>query len=191
MTDYYAKLGILKEASNTEIKKAYRKLALKYHPDINKEANAHQKFIEIQEAYEILSDSYKRSVYDNLNKKAKEKSEPVTKEENDSFYKWKAEANEKAEEYSKMDFKEFKYKFLDTLVLIYDGTKKAGQTGCIIFGGLLFGISGLIGVYSLIEQVILISSGEAEFHLGIIFGPIVTAIFLYIGYLAIIKIAGD
>lgn len=62
--DYYEVLGIGKSASAGDIKKAYRKLVKKYHPDVNKEDGAEEKFKEIQEAYEILSDESKRSAYD-------------------------------------------------------------------------------------------------------------------------------
>ncbi|CAH1372364.1 unnamed protein product [Tenebrio molitor] len=62
--DYYKILGINKDASDDEIKKAYRKLALKYHPDKNKSPEAEEKFKEIAEAYEVLSDKKKRDVYD-------------------------------------------------------------------------------------------------------------------------------
>lgn len=62
--DYYKTLGIQKGASDEDIKKAYRKLALKYHPDKNKAAGAEEKFKEIAEAYEVLSDKKKRDVYD-------------------------------------------------------------------------------------------------------------------------------
>ncbi|MDQ0174194.1 molecular chaperone DnaJ [Bacillus chungangensis] len=62
--DYYEVLGLSKGASKDEIKKAYRKLSKKYHPDINKEANASEKFKEISEAYETLSDDQKRANYD-------------------------------------------------------------------------------------------------------------------------------
>lgn len=60
----YETLGIAKSASSDEIKKAYRRLARKYHPDINKEKGAEEKFKEINAAYEILSDSKKRAQYD-------------------------------------------------------------------------------------------------------------------------------
>ncbi|XP_073825573.1 dnaJ protein homolog 1 isoform X1 [Musca autumnalis] len=62
--DYYKTLGIPKTATDEEIKKAYRKLALRYHPDKNKAANAEEKFKEVAEAYEVLSDKSKREVYD-------------------------------------------------------------------------------------------------------------------------------
>ena len=62
--DYYEVLGVSRDASDSEIKKAYRKLSKKYHPDINKEADAEDKFKEISEAYEILSDDQKRAAYD-------------------------------------------------------------------------------------------------------------------------------
>lgn len=62
--DYYDILGVSKNATAAEIKKAYRKLALKQHPDRNKSSNANEKFKEINEAYEILSDSKKKQTYD-------------------------------------------------------------------------------------------------------------------------------
>src|SRR3984885_4821209 len=65
MTDYYNTLGIPKGATADEIKKAYRKNGLKYHPDKNPgDAAAEKKFKEISEAYEVLSDEKKRQIYD-------------------------------------------------------------------------------------------------------------------------------
>ncbi|ASS66030.1 MULTISPECIES: molecular chaperone DnaJ [unclassified Paenibacillus] len=62
--DYYEVLGVDKGASGEDIKKAYRKMARQYHPDVNKEADAESKFKEVKEAYDTLSDDQKRSVYD-------------------------------------------------------------------------------------------------------------------------------
>lgn len=62
--DYYEVLGVEKNAAEAEIKKAYRRLAAKYHPDVNHEAGAEEKFKEINEAYEVLSDADKKARYD-------------------------------------------------------------------------------------------------------------------------------
>lgn len=62
--DYYNVLGLESDASKEDIKKAYRKLSKLYHPDINKEASAVDKFKEISESYEVLSDEEKRTTYD-------------------------------------------------------------------------------------------------------------------------------
>ncbi len=62
--DYYEVLGVSKEADKKEIRRAYRKLSKKYHPDLNKEAGSEEKFKEITEAYEVLSDEQKRAQYD-------------------------------------------------------------------------------------------------------------------------------
>lgn len=62
--DFYKTLGVNKSASQADIKKAYRKLALEYHPDKNKNKEAEQKFKEVSKAYEVLSDPQKRQTYD-------------------------------------------------------------------------------------------------------------------------------
>jgi len=68
--DYYEVLGLDKSASADDIKKAYRKLAKKYHPDVSTEKDAESKFKEIQEAYEVLSDPQKKSQYDQFGHEA-------------------------------------------------------------------------------------------------------------------------
>lgn len=62
--DYYEVLGVDKDASPEEIKKSFRKLAREYHPDVNKSANAEEKFKEVKAAYDVLSDDQKRMTYD-------------------------------------------------------------------------------------------------------------------------------
>jgi len=64
--DYYKTLGVEKKATQDEIQRAYRKLARKYHPDINKESSAEEKFKQLNEAYEVLGDPEKRAKYDHL-----------------------------------------------------------------------------------------------------------------------------
>jgi len=62
--DYYQILGVPRDADESDIKKAYRKLARRYHPDVNKDGGAEEKFKEVNEAYEVLKDSDKRQAYD-------------------------------------------------------------------------------------------------------------------------------
>ncbi|MEW7979161.1 MAG: DnaJ C-terminal domain-containing protein [Candidatus Sedimenticola endophacoides] len=64
--DYYKIMGVKRDASQDEIKRAYRKLARKYHPDVSKEADAEARFKEVGEAYEVLKDPEKRAAYDQL-----------------------------------------------------------------------------------------------------------------------------
>ena len=64
--DYYETMGVKRDAGQDEIKKAFRKLARKYHPDVNKDKQAEAKFKQVNEAYEVLKDDEKRKRYDQL-----------------------------------------------------------------------------------------------------------------------------
>ena len=67
--DYYEVMGVARDASADEIKRAYRRLARKYHPDVSKEKDAEARFKEVGEAYEVLRDPEKRAAYDQLGRR--------------------------------------------------------------------------------------------------------------------------
>ena len=75
--DYYKVLGVSKSATDDELKKAYRKLALKYHPDKNKAPEAEEKFKSIGEAYNVLSDPKKRQIYDQYGEEGRGRKRPT------------------------------------------------------------------------------------------------------------------
>ena len=64
--DYYETLGVARDATQDEIKRAYRKMARKYHPDLNKDEGTEERFKAVGEAYEVLKDPEKRAAYDQL-----------------------------------------------------------------------------------------------------------------------------
>nr|WP_158210468.1 DnaJ domain-containing protein [Myroides phaeus] len=180
MKDYYKIIGVSKTASIDEIKKAYKKLAFKYHPDVSTLSNSHEKFIEISEAYEILSDETKRKNYDNLNKS--DFSESPHSEKYTTYQKHKKEAERKAEQYSKTDFKNFKSSVLDTMYKVYDNSKKGAQFGCGLYFGLTFIGASIFGIFKWLEYWVKVSNGEKEIE----FWPIVSItwilLFGYLGY---------
>lgn len=112
MINYYQILSIKKNSSQDEIKKAYRQAAIFWHPDKNKSTNAHEKFVQISEAYEILSNLEKRRLYDKIYseyfdrksdiqvsqvKKEEPKKSYASKDEYAQYEKWVKEAKVKAQ----------------------------------------------------------------------------------------------
>ncbi len=144
MKNYYRTLGLTRHCTEAEIKAAYKELAKKWHPDKNKSVNAHDMFIEIHEAYEILSNPIKRASYDELfsennsialvNKEFKQK-------QHDDFVK---EAKQRAQNVSRMNIDSF----LENLFLSFDYLKAFfwGILGVSIIGVAIFiAIDGHIG----------------------------------------------
>lgn len=158
--DYYKLLGLTQNATREEIKKAYRKLALEFHPDRNKSPDAHEKFIEINEAYLILYDEEARTKYDNeykihfnrektkkqnnneyTDKKNKEKEWSYASEnhfDDADLNDWSKKAKQQGAEYARMAFDEFSK-------LVIGFVKETGfQLGntILVFFGLVFTMGG-------------------------------------------------
>lgn len=100
--DYYKIMGVSEDASDKDIKLAYRKLARKYHPDISKESHAEERFKEMGEAYEVLRDPVKRAEYDNYRK-------------NKSFYQKEAHAHWGPEQSERFYSNQFNEDLFETL----------------------------------------------------------------------------
>jgi curved DNA-binding protein len=85
-TDYYAVLGVPRDADPDAIRRAYRKLARKYHPDLNSDGDAEERFKELGEAYEVLSDADKRARYDRLGARWREAEHEAPDESFEDFF---------------------------------------------------------------------------------------------------------
>jgi len=142
MKNYYSILGISSSATLIDIKKAYRTLALQYHPDKNKEDNAAFKFIEITEAYEVLRDPEKRQQYDFIYKEyfgSEKMTVPEPDKYGDKREQWRQYGKSKAKEYSAVNFDDFlKRAFLEIKI----GTGYLPSFFTILFFG--FGIIGFL-----------------------------------------------
>lgn len=110
MKDYYKILEVNCDSSRDEIKKSYRKLAKQWHPDVNKSENAHEKFVEITEAYEILINDYNREQYDAIRN-----SSHYSQKHND-FSRKQQNARQKGKYYSTISFEEFLQKAFEIFV---------------------------------------------------------------------------
>ena len=149
MKNYYQILEISQNADTNEIKKAYRRLSMIWHPDKNKDVNAHTKFIEINEAYEILIDPVKRIEYNNLLNRNEEA------ENSSKFKEWQYKAQEKAETYSKMKSEEFNSKILNELKLAGDYSVSFGCFFILIVAAIinLWAVT-IIGPFALLSVIL-------------------------------------
>lgn len=139
MKDYYKILQLEFGSDILAVKKAYRKLALYYHPDLNKASDSAQNFIEITEAYEVLRDKGKKRKYDSLYEayiNAKQQESPLkTSNEwncNQRQREWAYHGRKKAEEYSSIPFDEFRKRLIKELAL---STRYLPNVIAIVFAG--------------------------------------------------------
>ena len=133
LKDYYEILGIHRTASKEDIKKAYRLTATKLHPDKNNQPDATQKFVELTEAYEVLSDSVRRKHYDELlahHEHQKRIDEQKRQNWEQEVHAASQKGQEKGKKYSK-DFDYFSKKVVTTTILMLIGELILGM----IFGG--------------------------------------------------------
>lgn len=140
MIDYYKVLGVSEEASKSEIKQAFRRLAHQHHPDKSDAPDASTRFIQIAEAYEILRDPVRRQAYDAARQdhsSSQSTSHESSDQQGTEFSRYAAESRAKAEEYSRMSWKELASAVLDE-VAFHGGY--AYQFGC---GPLVFIVSGV------------------------------------------------
>ena len=115
MKDYYKILGVHEDASEEEIKKAYRKLARQWHPDVNKSPDAHERFIEISEAYEILINPKSRKEYDAI-RHGYNNENYYNEQRQQDFSRAQQTAREKGEYYSSISLEELLEKILRAAV---------------------------------------------------------------------------
>ena len=174
MKDYYKTLEIDFGADILTVKKAYRKLALKYHPDKNKAPDASQKFIEITEAYEVLQDPVKKQEYDRLYqhyyKTKTQKNAPQPDYEQayqNRRREWEDYGKQKAKEYSSIPFEEFARRLLKEISV---GANYIPNIIAILFVG-----GGAVGMFTILPKAFDDNGGLGIFLLLMIFG---------LGYLA-------
>jgi len=167
--DYYKILALEFGAGILAVKKAYRRLALKYHPDKNKEPNAAQKFIEITEAYEVLRDPLKKNEYDRLYQAYWGITAPEQHSEQlyEQIYKRKQEkwadfGRDKAKEYSSIPFEEFAKRLLKEISV---GANYITNAIAILFVG-----GGAIGMLTILPNAFEDGSGLGLFYLLMIVG---------------------
>lgn len=119
--DYYEILDVPRDASQEQIRSAYRKLARRYHPDINQESDAEERFKEVGEAYEVLSDPQKRERYDRLGAQWQARGEPSARADFEDFFAQQDFGGDARVEFGDSGFSEFFEQ------LFGDGAVRAGH----------------------------------------------------------------
>lgn len=192
MKDYYKILEISRTADKNEVIKSFRRLAKKYHPDINKSPDASHKFREVYEAYEILKDDIKRRSYDNLLNYEKFDSETKyektynhttteTKSEYENYNKWASSAQKKAEYYSNLNYREFFNSVLKVTAKIAINIT-GGILGIILYL-LLYVLIVILNLFEFFSAIfIALGSPILTFNISTLFGFInllISGIFIY------------
>lgn len=142
--DYYSRLGVSPSASTAEITRAFRSLAMKYHPDRNRDPGAAQSFIAIREAFEILSILERRAVYDRVRGPGTAvvaRSQPD--DDAGEYERWRSHARERAQRESEMPYEEFLQKLKELAAKVGEGASVVTFVGLLAVGGGLFGFLGI------------------------------------------------
>lgn len=194
LINYYKVLDINQKASIEDIKKAYRKKALKYHPDVNKHPTAHDLFIEIHEAFEILSDPIKRTIYDDLllpkemvvdlnnpssTKEKAQSHQDANHRTNTNYEDWVKKARDHAERNSSMTYEKFK----ENLNELIETTRKIAGWGCFTSLSIL-GVMGLYGFFVGLSQYLKHERSDLTFLIGI-------GLFIFLGIPGILVFYGQ
>ena len=183
MKDFYRILGLNRNCSTQDIKSAYRRLAQEWHPDKNKSSNAHEKFIEIHEAYEFLSNPDKRKFYDSLHNTETKKdivaSPKSTQQQRQTYEKFEKEAHMKAEYYSRVSFDKYFTDFLSGIDKVQRGCGYIFSVGWAIF----FMICGGYGLILYFKGLFMVE--KLVLWRMLVFGTlllVVSCLFIYAGY---------
>lgn len=175
LKDYYKILGIKPSATEVEIKKAFRKKALKYHPDVNKNQNADQQFIVVSEAYEMLIDNNKREFYDALREAHKNSEHEILLDGHvrERFNSCVRNSQNKARKYAKIKIDEL---FITVGFLVEKTVQTTFNLSTFLFS-LVFFIAGTGGFFNWLDALI---QGRLDL-LEIIIGPFITIGFAVAG----------
>ena len=176
--NYYQILDIKPDATSDEIKKAFRRKALQFHPDVCKLSNANILFIEVYEAFEILSNYQNREKYDAIlfeQEKEKEIVE-VRRTANDDMYNaWINNAKAKAEGHSRMKYKEYKRSAFSEII---ETTRKTISIGCIASFLIIWAL-GLYGFFAGLVQLRRQERDDYNFVMGLVIFLIPTIPFVF------------
>lgn len=151
MNNYYEILHINTDASSKEIKKAYRSLAMEWHPDKNKSPAAHDKFILINEAYNILINPEKRKIYDQLLEAYKREQHSISTyntKNKERYREWVKDEQKKAQNLASLSFE----KFAKHLIKTIENTVDAAYIGCLYYIAIVFVIAGIISMFEYINN---------------------------------------